>query len=81
MEGLLKKSAPQAREAYAASLVRKHPDEFLPFATHRRLTREWNNRNPDGCDHPNLSFNAFLKLRYPEDWVAYQAYLRLINKE
>ena len=45
------------------------------------LTREWNNRNPDGCDHPNLSFNAFLKLRYPEDWVAHQAYLRLINKE
>ena len=45
------------------------------------LTREWNNRNPDGCDHPNLSFNAFLKLRYPEDWVAHQSYLRLINKD
>ena len=59
------------------------------------LTREWNNRNPDGYDgydrrnpdgydgydRRNLSFNAFLKLRYPEDWVAYQTYLRLINKE
>ena len=45
------------------------------------LTREWNDRDPDGYDDPNLSFNAFLKLRYPEDWVAYQTYLRLINKE
>ena len=48
------------------------------------LTREWNNRNPDGYDgydRRNLSFNAFLKLRYPEDWVAYQTYHRLINKE
>ena len=46
-----------------------------------RLTREWNDRVRDGYDSRNLSFNAFLKLRYPEDWVAYQAYLRLINKE
>ena len=46
-----------------------------------RLTREWNDRVRDGYDRRNLSFNAFLKLRYPEDWVAHQAYLRLINKE
>jgi hypothetical protein len=45
------------------------------------LTREWNNRIRDGYDSRNLSFNAFLKLRYPEDWVAYQTYHRLINKE
>jgi hypothetical protein len=46
-----------------------------------RLIKEWDNRNPDGYDSHNLSFVASLRLRYPEDWVAYQAYLRLINKD
>jgi hypothetical protein len=46
-----------------------------------RLTKEWNDRDPDGYDNPNLSFVDFLKRRHPEDWVAYRAYHRLINKE
>jgi len=34
---LLKMSV--ARDAYAASLARKHSDEFPKFATYRRLTK------------------------------------------
>jgi hypothetical protein len=46
-----------------------------------RLTREWNDRVRDGYDSRNLSFNAFLQQRYPDHWVTYQTYKRLINKE
>jgi hypothetical protein len=57
-----------------------HHNKIGP-ATLGALTKEWNNREPDGYDSHNLSFVAFLKLRYPEDWVAYQTYHRLINKD
>ena len=38
-----------------------------------RDSRDWSVRM--------LSFTDYLKQQFPDQWIAYQAYLRLINKE
>ena len=45
-----------------------------------RLSKEWRGRGCFGNNNRNLSFENFLKRRYPEDWAAYRTYHRLIGE-
>lgn len=47
-----------------------------------RLSKEYNEyRDSRDWSVRMLSFTDYLKQQFPNEWVAYQAYLRLINKD
>lgn len=47
-----------------------------------RLTKEWvEYRDSRDWTERMLSFTTYLTRRYPDQWTAYQAYCRLLNKD
>lgn len=47
----------------------KHTKDWVEY----RDSRDWTERM--------LSYTTYLTQQYPDQWIAYQAYIRLINKD
>lgn len=46
-----------------------------------RLSKEWTeHRASRDWSMKMFDFTSYLKHRFPDEWIAYQTYLRLINK-
>lgn len=47
-----------------------------------RITKEFReHRDSRDWSMKMFNFNAYLKDRFPDEWIAYQTYCRLINKD
>lgn len=47
-----------------------------------RLSKEYNEyRDSRDWSVRMLSFTEYLKQKFPNEWIAYQTYIRLINKD